>query len=77
MAVWSEITLSSIENFKDFSPEYYKPLYLDLSKKIREFNVSKIGSVAYVTDGEHGSPQWDKNSCFCQYQIEPQRSLQK
>lgn len=62
MAVWSEITLSSIENFKDFSPEYYKPLYLDLSKKIREFNVSKIGSVAYVTDGEHGSPQWDKNS---------------
>jgi len=62
MGLWSEVTLSKIENFKDFSPEFYKPLYLQLSRKIRTLNPVKVSNIAYVTDGEHGSPQWDKNS---------------
>lgn len=58
----SRINLSAIENFKDLSPEFYRPENIRLSNVIRSGEVRRIGSIAYVTDGEHGSPMWDTNS---------------
>lgn len=58
----STIKISEIENFKDISPEFYKPEFIKLSKILRSLPYKKVGSIAYVTDGEHGSPMWDNNS---------------
>ncbi|MFH1729812.1 MAG: hypothetical protein ABIA04_15475 [Pseudomonadota bacterium] len=62
MAVWSKITSGKLENFFDCSPEFYQPKYLKLSKKLRSLPLLPVGKLAYITDGEHGSPQWDNSS---------------
>ena len=58
----SIINITEIENFKDFSPEFYKPAFIKLSKILRSLPYKKVGNIAYVTDGEHGSPMWDESS---------------
>lgn len=62
MAVWNTINLSSLENFKDFSSEYYKKDHIQKSKLIRRIGTVKVGKIAYITDGEHGSPCWSDTS---------------
>ncbi len=62
MAAISVITLSALENFLDWSPEYYRQDFLSLANSLRKWPTIKVGSVAFVTDGEHGSPEWDENS---------------
>lgn len=32
------------------------------SEKLRKFRVHEISQIAYVTDGEHGSPDWDETT---------------
>ncbi|MFN8579184.1 MAG: restriction endonuclease subunit S [Candidatus Sericytochromatia bacterium] len=58
----SEIKKSELENFMDFSPEFYKKDYLIKAKKLKSFNYNDISNFSYVTDGEHGSPDWDENT---------------
>lgn len=62
MAAWNTINLSSLENFKDFSSEYYKKDHLQKSELIRSIGTIKVGRTAYITDGEHGSPHWSDSS---------------
>jgi len=62
MALWNEIDLSSLENFKDFSSEYYKIDFMQKSSMIRSIGTVKVNKVAYITDGEHGSPCWSDTS---------------
>lgn len=62
MAVWNTINLSSLENFKDFSSEYYKLDFIQKSNAIRKIGVEQAGRIAFVTDGEHGSPCWSNTS---------------
>lgn len=62
MAVWNTIYLSSLENFKDFSSEYYRKDYIQKSELIRRIGTVKVGKIAYITDGEHGSPCWSDTS---------------
>jgi type I restriction enzyme, S subunit len=62
MAFSSIVFQSGLENFLDWSPEYYRPNFLTLSQTVRKWPIKKIRTVAYVTDGEHGSPDWDEFS---------------
>ena len=62
MAVWNTINLSSLENFKDFSSEYYQKDHIQKSELIRRIGTVKVGKIAYITDGEHGSPCWSDTS---------------
>jgi restriction endonuclease S subunit len=62
MITSSILSVASLENSLDCSPDYYRPEYLRLSKQLRAQPFSKIRAVGYVTDGEHGSPDWDIHS---------------
>jgi hypothetical protein len=62
MAVSSIVLRSALENFLDWSSEYYQPSYMSLAKIVRKWPIVKVRTVAYVTDGEHGSPDWDDSS---------------
>lgn len=57
-----EVKLSGLENFKDLSPEYYRKDYLAKVTKLHSLKFSSISQIAYVTDGEHGSPEWDEGT---------------
>ncbi|ULJ64210.1 restriction endonuclease subunit S [Wielerella bovis] len=57
----SEILLSELENFNDLSSEYYLKDYVNLDNHLKNLPY-KIINDFYVTDGEHGSPDWDENS---------------
>ena len=46
MAEWTTIKLSSLENFKDFSAEYYKNDYLQKANKIRKIGTERTGKIA-------------------------------
>lgn len=56
------LTLNRLENFWDFSSEYYLKDYLKKSKEIRNLKPKTLGELCYITDGEHGSPEWDDES---------------
>jgi type I restriction enzyme S subunit len=62
MLTSSIVSVANLENSLDWSPDYYRPEYLRLSKHLRAQPFSKIRAVGYVTDGEHGSPDWDSQS---------------
>ena len=62
MATWNEINLSKLENFKDFSSEYYRTDNIQKSNAIRKIGTVKAGDVGFITDGEHGSPCWSESS---------------
>lgn len=58
----SIIEHSKLENFSDFSPEYYQKSHILDSNNLRKKPFNSIAKIAYVTDGEHGSPDWDELS---------------
>lgn len=62
MAIWNTIELSTLENFKDFSSEFYKKDYIQKSDTIRKIGTVKVNRIAFITDGEHGSPCWSETS---------------
>lgn len=62
MAVWNVINLTFLENFKDFSPEYYKKEFLQKSDIIRKIGTIRSCQTSFITDGEHGSPCWSNTS---------------
>jgi len=62
MPVWSEINISNLENFKDFSADYYKKDNLLLSSILRKHKTVFLKKQSFITDGEHGSPEWDSKS---------------
>jgi len=53
---------SKLERASRLDAEYYQPEYLERTKKIELFQTEKLGDVAYITDGEHGSPIFDEKS---------------
>ncbi|HJS00450.1 MAG TPA: hypothetical protein VJ780_05910, partial [Flavobacterium sp.] len=54
--------MNQLENFKDLSSEYYLSEYILKSKKIRTKRIEKISDISYVTDGEHGTPDYDNST---------------
>ncbi|MHA1756920.1 MAG: restriction endonuclease subunit S [Promethearchaeota archaeon] len=57
----SIIQKSQLEGAHRIDAEYYQPEYLEI-ENILVNNSIELGKIAYVTDGEHGSPVFDENS---------------
>jgi restriction endonuclease S subunit len=62
MITYYIIKKSQLERASRLDAEYYQPEYLERLKKLRLFPVGKLEDVAYITDGEHGSPIFDEKS---------------
>ena len=62
MITCSIIRKSQLERASRLDAEYYQPEYLERMKKLKLFPTQKLGDVAYITDGEHGSPIFDEKS---------------
>ncbi|HUV42368.1 MAG TPA: restriction endonuclease subunit S [Patescibacteria group bacterium] len=59
--VFSIIKKSQLEGANRLDAEYYQPEYLEKIKKLQSSTV-RLGDIAYITDGEHGSPIFDEKS---------------
>jgi len=62
MITHSIIQKSQLEGASRLDAEYYQPEYLERMKKLKLLPTGKLGDVAYITDGEHGSPIFDEKS---------------
>ncbi len=62
MITYSIIKKSQLEEALRLDAEYYQPEYLGYNKKLLSIAHVKLGEIAFVTDGEHGSPIFDENS---------------
>lgn len=62
MAVISIVKLSELEGAKRLDAEYYRPEYLEIIKKLVSLPHLRLKRIAYITDGEHGSPIFDESS---------------
>ncbi len=60
--VFSIIKKSQLEGSTRLDAEYYQPEYLQFVRNLRKSRVIRLCEIAYITDGEHGSPIWDENS---------------
>lgn len=60
--VYSIVHKSKLEGSQRLDAEYYQPEYLKFSKKLQLIKTVRLGDIAYITDGEHGSPIWDESS---------------
>ena len=58
----SIVKKSQLEGASRLDAEYYQPEYLEKMKKLKLLPTGKLGDVAYITDGEHGSPIFDEKS---------------
>lgn len=59
MAVWSEITISSIAKMKRFDPEFFQPEYLAVEKQIRSINFEKFGSLISTLTDYHANGSYE------------------
>jgi len=62
MAVMSIVKLSELEGAKRIDAEYYKPEYLEIINELKKLHNFRLKEIAYITDGEHGSPIFDESS---------------
>lgn len=58
----SIIQKSQLEGANRIDAEYYQLEYLEKITKLMSTPTVRLGDIAYITDGEHGSPIWDENS---------------
>lgn len=59
---FSIIKKSQLEGAKRIDAEYYKPEYLQKMQILNQVGIQRLGDIAYITDGEHGSPIFDDSS---------------
>lgn len=62
MAVINHILLSELEDEIRFDPQYYTPENMLFEEEIKAFQTIYLGSVASITDGQHGYFKLDENS---------------
>jgi len=62
MITYSVIQKNQLERAHRLDAEYYQPEYLKRMKRLKLFSTVKLGDIAYITDGEHGSPIFDEKS---------------
>ncbi|MEH1920886.1 restriction endonuclease subunit S [Nostoc sp.] len=53
MAVWSIVFKSKLEGADRLDAEYYKPFYLQISSSLEQKNYVELGSIAWISDGDH------------------------
>jgi type I restriction enzyme, S subunit len=56
VAVWSTLKVSTLAPGTRLDSEYYHPRYLKDVERLQAFHCRLLGSMAFVTDGIHGSP---------------------
>ena len=61
MAVWNDVALSYMQEFRRTDAEYYQPSYQALFSQVLSCNGERISRLAVVTDGIHGSPEIAQN----------------
>ncbi len=59
---YSIIQKSQLEGAHRLDAEYYQPEYLKKMKDLQSTAYVELQEIAYITDGEHGSPIWDEDS---------------
>src|SRR3989344_4317463 len=59
---FSIIKKSELEGALRIDAEYYQLEYLELNQKLVSIAHVKLGEIAFITDGEHGSPIFDESS---------------
>lgn len=55
MAIWSVIKLSDVRSGFRIDSEFYRNDYLEKDHKLSKLKTHRLGHIARVTDGEHGS----------------------
>ena len=56
MATWTQTSLARSGSIGRLDAEYYQPHYIALSERLDRTTWVRLGTVAYVTDGIHASP---------------------
>ena len=59
---FSIIQKSQLEGAQRIDAEYYQPEFLKVLKLLKTLKNKKLSEIAYITDGEHGSPIFDEQS---------------
>ena len=59
---YSIIQKSQLEGASRLDAEYYQPEYLAMAKTLTSSSGLMLGEIAFITDGEHGSPAYDEDS---------------
>ena len=62
MAVWSIVKASELEGPRRLDAEYYRPEYVELSRRLARCSTVTLEEVARVTDGIHASPKFQPGS---------------
>lgn len=62
MPVWSIVKASELEGPRRLDAEYYRPEYVELSKRLARCSTVTLEEVAQVTDGIHASPRFQPGS---------------
>jgi type I restriction enzyme M protein len=62
MAVINHVQLSELEDEIRFDPQYYTPENMLFEEEIKAFQTIYLGSMALITDGQHGYFKLDENS---------------
>jgi len=62
MPTISIIKKTQLQETNRLDAEYYQPKHLETEKKLCKLNSRELGKIAFVTDGEHGSPIFDESS---------------
>lgn len=62
MAIWSVVKMSELAGSQRLDAEYYRPEYMELSKRLLKHRTVFLDEIAHVTDGIHGSPVFDSGS---------------
>lgn len=62
MITYSIIQKSQLKGAHRIDAEYYQPEYLEKIRRLKLFPTQQLSEIAYITDGEHGSPIFDETS---------------
>jgi hypothetical protein len=62
MAIIQSYSLKNLQDNQRIDAEFYQPLNLEMVKQLRKYQTKFLSQIAYITDGEHGSPDWDESS---------------
>jgi len=62
MAVISTIRKTRLQERNRLDAEYYQTEYIEMETMLDKLDSRELGTMAFVTDGEHGSPIFDESS---------------
>lgn len=61
MAVWSEVTISTLDPGFRMDSEFYRPEFLIRDNELSHIPLRSLGHLAFIADGEHGSVPYSES----------------